>query len=200
MDAKPQRLSRSGHATSFLAGALCAAAFGGGVAFAIIPASSGLISACYQSNNGQLRVIDPDAGQGCLPSEVPLAWNQVGPQGPAGATGASGPAGPSGPPGAAGPAGPVGPAGPAGVFSGVLSSPNGLYSIAVADDGITLTGPVQSIQLTGAEIVVSGVDLDITMSGGASYGATLHRFQGTEIHEGPEVHNGPVAIANLITN
>jgi hypothetical protein len=197
MDTKPQRLSRSGHATSFVAGALCAAAFGGGVAFAIIPASNGLISACYQSNNGQLRVIDPDAGQGCLSSEVPLAWSQVGPQGPAGpagATGASGPAGPSGPPGAAGPAGPVGPAGPAGVFSGVLSSPNGLYSIAVADDGITLTGPVQSIQLTGAEIVVSGVDLDITMSGGASYRATLHRFQGTEIHE------GQVVIADLITN
>jgi hypothetical protein len=197
MDAMPKRLPRSGHATSFLAGALCAAAFGGGVAFAVIPASSGLISACYQSINGQLRVIDREAGQSCLPSEVPLAWNQVGPQGPAGATGATGPAGPSGPPGAAGPAGP---AGPAGVFSGVLSSPNGLYSIAVADDGITLTGPVQSIQLVGAEIVVSGVDLDITMSGGASYGATLHRFQGAEIHEGQEVHNGPVTIANLITN
>ena len=40
----------------------------------------------------------------------------------------------------------------------------------------------------------------ITMSGGASYGATLHRFQGAEIHEGQEVHNGPVTIANLITN
>ena len=55
-------------------------------------------------------------------------------------------------------------------------------------------------RLTGAQIVVSGLDLDITMSGGASYGATLHRFQGAEIHEGQEVHNGPVTIANLITN
>jgi hypothetical protein len=55
-------------------------------------------------------------------------------------------------------------------------------------------------RLTGAEIVVSDVDLDITMSGGASYGATLHRFQGAEIHGGQEIHNGPVAIASLITN
>lgn len=154
----------------------------GGVAFAVIPASSGVVSACYQTVNGQLRVIDIDAGQSCLPSELPLAWNQVGPAGPAG------------------PTGPTGPAGPPGAFGGVLSSQNGLYSIAVTNDGITLQGPVQSILLTGTGVVVTGVDLELSMAGGASYNAVLHRFQGMEVHEGAEIHNGVVSIPNLVGN
>ena len=43
-------------------------------------------------------------------------------------------------------------AGAPGVFSGVLSSENGLYSIAVTNDGITLNGPVQTLRITGSEI------------------------------------------------
>ena len=93
---------------------------GGGVAFAAIPDSSGVINGCYQKNVGNLRVIDPSAGDSCRPSEIAISWSQTGPQGPPGATGPAGPVGPAGPKGdtgatgATGPAGPVGPAGPKG--------------------------------------------------------------------------------------
>jgi hypothetical protein len=56
-----------------------------GVATAAIPDSNdGEIHGCYKKNNGQLRVIDAQAGDTCGPSEVALAWNQVGPTGPTG--------------------------------------------------------------------------------------------------------------------
>lgn len=63
-----------------------------GVASAAIPDSDdGEIHGCYQKNNGQLRVIDAQAGDTCRPSELPLVWSQEGPSGP------SGPSGPTGP-------------------------------------------------------------------------------------------------------
>jgi hypothetical protein len=66
------------------------------VAGAAIPDSGdGEIHGCYQKNQGQLRVIDAQAGQACRPSEKPLAWNQEGVQGPTGPTGPTGPRGPS---------------------------------------------------------------------------------------------------------
>jgi Collagen triple helix repeat (20 copies) len=83
-------------------------AVGGGVALAAIPDSSGVINGCYQKNVGNLRVIDPGAGDSCRPSEIAISWSQTGPQGP------PGPQGPKGDTGATGPAGPVGPAGPKG--------------------------------------------------------------------------------------
>ena len=87
---------------------------------AAIPDSSGVINGCYQKNVGNLRVIDPSAGDSCRPSEIAISWSQTGPQGPHGATGPAGPVAPTGPKGdtgatgATGPAGPVGPAGPKG--------------------------------------------------------------------------------------
>jgi len=83
-------------------------AVGGGVALAAIPDSSGVINGCYQKNVGNLRVIDPSAGDSCRPSEIGISWSQTGPQGP------PGPQGPKGDTGATGPAGPAGPAGPKG--------------------------------------------------------------------------------------
>ena len=71
----------------------------GGIAYATIPDSSGVIHGCYKKgapNNkpappdaGSLRVIDTDKGQTCSPSEAPLDWNQTGQQGPPGPTGPS---------------------------------------------------------------------------------------------------------------
>ena len=107
----------------FLLGAVMGAVLVGGAAFAAIPDSNGVINGCYQKNVGNLRVIDPSAGDSCRPSEVPISWSQTGPagpQGPKGDTGATGPAGPAGPAGpkgdtgATGPAGAQGPAGPKG--------------------------------------------------------------------------------------
>jgi hypothetical protein len=86
-------------------------AVGGGAAFAAIPDSSGVINGCYQKNVGNLRVIDPSAGDSCRPSEIAISWSQTGPQGP---PGPQGPKGDTGATGATGPAGPVGPAGPKG--------------------------------------------------------------------------------------
>jgi hypothetical protein len=40
------------------------------------------IYGCYKKNGGQLRVVDN--GSRCLPSEVPISWNQSGPAGPSG--------------------------------------------------------------------------------------------------------------------
>jgi hypothetical protein len=106
-----------------LLGAGALVALGGGISYAAIPDSSGVIHACYKSQNGQLRVIDTEKGESCLPSETSLTFNQTGiqgpqgppgPQGPKGDTGATGPQGPAGPPGPQGPAGPQGPQGPTG--------------------------------------------------------------------------------------
>ena len=80
-----------------------------GVAYAAIPAGTGVISGCYGIAGGGLRVIDKEQGQNCVFWEKPLDWNQEGPAGPQGPAGAAGPAGPAG---AQGPAGAVGPAGP----------------------------------------------------------------------------------------
>ncbi len=48
------------------------------------------IYACYQKNDGQLRIVsNPRA---CRPSEIPISWNKIGPQGPQGPAGPEGPA------------------------------------------------------------------------------------------------------------
>jgi hypothetical protein len=55
------------------------------MAKAPIPPPSGVIYACYKKINGQLRIVsDPSK---CLPSEVSVSWNMVGPPGPQGPSG-----------------------------------------------------------------------------------------------------------------
>jgi hypothetical protein len=75
-----------------IAGALLAA---GGIAYATIPDSSGVIHACYKTNQGTLRVIDTGQGQTCSNSEASINWSQTGPQGQQGPQGPQGPTGPS---------------------------------------------------------------------------------------------------------
>jgi type VI protein secretion system component Hcp len=79
------------------AGALSALAIGS-VAFAAIPDGGGVINGCYEKGSGKLRVTDTQTGKpkACAADEVPLSWNQQGPQGPQGEPGPQGPAG--GPP------------------------------------------------------------------------------------------------------
>ncbi len=86
----------------------------GGIAYANIPDSGGVIHACYKKNQGDLRVIDTEKAQACLGSEEPLTWNHTGPQG---IQGPSGPSGPSGPAGIQGPSGPSGPSGASHAYS-----------------------------------------------------------------------------------
>src|SRR6266540_3846415 len=65
----------------------------GGIAYATIPDSDGVIHGCYQKSSGLLRVIDTDTGQSCASSEKPVSWNQTGPEGPTGPQGVTGPPG-----------------------------------------------------------------------------------------------------------
>jgi Collagen triple helix repeat (20 copies) len=97
-----------------LVGTVVGAVLAGGAALASIPDSSGVIHGCYQKNVGNLRVIDPSAGDSCRPAEIALSWSQTGPQGPPGPQGPTGLQGPKGDTGATGPAGPAGPPGPKG--------------------------------------------------------------------------------------
>lgn len=129
----------------------------GSAALASIPAANGVINACFNDTNGNVRIVDDPSS--CREHEVAISWNQqgapgppgpqgppgpAGPQGPVGADGAPGAQGPAGPPGPAGAAGPPGPAGPAGagleragyVVSNLPVPPvvNGMAS-AIATDG-----------------------------------------------------------------
>jgi len=91
--------------------ALIAAALGlaiGGIAYASIPDSNGVIHACYNTGanpSGALRVIDTGLNSTCSKNEKSLSWNQRGPTGPAGSNGTNGT------PGTTGPTGPTGPKG-----------------------------------------------------------------------------------------
>jgi hypothetical protein len=57
-------------------------------------ADGGVIHACYQKNQGQLRIVA--VGASCRPDEIPTSWNIQGPSGPQGPQGPSGPQGPAG--------------------------------------------------------------------------------------------------------
>jgi hypothetical protein len=67
--------------------AAAALALAGGIAYAAAT-SDGTINACAGKTTGNLRL---DTGNGCLPVESPIQWNQVGPQGPQGIPGPPGP-------------------------------------------------------------------------------------------------------------
>jgi hypothetical protein len=101
-----------------------AALAAGGVAYASIPDSSGVIHGCYLPGIGLLRVYDPQSAifHKCGPKEKQLDWNQVGPAGPAGPSGLSGAAGPTGPQGPKGDTGPQGPAGADGLSHGYYAT------------------------------------------------------------------------------
>ena len=47
---------------------------GGAAVYATVPGADGQIHGCHQVNNGQLRVIDTDAGQTCRPAELAIQW------------------------------------------------------------------------------------------------------------------------------
>jgi hypothetical protein len=90
-----------GPAVLLAAAALVASGIGAG--YAVIPSESDLITACYKSTDGTLRVID--TGRSCKANEVKLEWNQKGLQGDPGPAGPQGEAGPAGPKGESGPQG-----------------------------------------------------------------------------------------------
>jgi hypothetical protein len=67
-----------------------AVAVSGGVAYATIPASTGVINGCYEKRTGILRVIDAEASKTCMSFETPISWNQRGLKGDQGLQGLQG--------------------------------------------------------------------------------------------------------------
>ena len=88
----------------------------GGVAYATIPDSGKVYTACMVKHIGTIRLIDPSLPSNnfmshCTALETQISWNQ---QGQAGQPGPTGPRGDTGATGAQGPKGDVGATGPAG--------------------------------------------------------------------------------------
>jgi hypothetical protein len=82
---------RKGHKIWLVAVAAAALVIGVAVAAAAsIPDAGGVIHGCRKNSDGQLRVIDSDAGQMCQNGWTALNWSQTGPQGPAGSPGLAG--------------------------------------------------------------------------------------------------------------
>jgi hypothetical protein len=71
--------------------AVAALALAGGIAYAGIQESDGIIHGCYQKEHGQLRVVG--AVDDCTGGELAISWNHGGPPGPAGAPGQPGTSG-----------------------------------------------------------------------------------------------------------
>jgi hypothetical protein len=103
----------------------------GGIAYATIPDSNGVIHGCYDTKTGALRVFDTGSSTipACSSKEAALPWNQTGPQGP------QGPAGPQGP------QGPQGPAGTADAFARITPSGTINPDFSKNMDGVTVTHP-----------------------------------------------------------
>lgn len=89
-------LRRPGLASFALVGLLITVS---GLALASIPAANRVITGCYDSKSGALRIIDAEAGQSCGSKEKQITWNQTGPTGPQGLPGPQGTPGPKGDPG-----------------------------------------------------------------------------------------------------
>ncbi len=155
------------------AGALAASALAGGVAWAAIPDSGGVIQGCYNSG-GNLKVVDELP---CPKGWTSLAWNQQGPKGDPGTAGvnpsvtqlspgdANCPDGGAALTDASGSTAYVcnGAAGADGQsFAGTFTSPNGEYSITVSDAGITLGhGGTNSVVLTGDDLTVRSDNISL---------------------------------------
>jgi hypothetical protein len=160
-------------------------AVAGGLAYAAAPGAGGELHGCYRTSGGdqagQLRLVGD--GVACRSNELAVQWNAQGPSGPAG------PAGPSGADGvsphvaqlaagdphcASGGASITDAAGATAYvcngadgdsFAGTFSSPNGLYSLAVQDGGVTITGPGSTVRLDAAGINVSSTSAPVSVRG-----------------------------------
>ena len=74
----------------------------GGIAYATIPDSSGVLHGCYSANGAnakggaQLNLVNSDQAT-CTNGQTAVTWGQTGPAGQTGPTGPTGPQGPGGP-------------------------------------------------------------------------------------------------------
>jgi hypothetical protein len=148
----------------------------GGIAYASVPDSSGLIHGCYNPNgvtavNGTaLNIIDRDKAS-CSKNQQEISWSQTGPPGPKGDKGDQG---------------------PSGTFAGAFQSPNGDYGISVTDNGIQLSGPNGSIQIGsgGVSLNAGGSHVSIDQLGGVdvqgSHDITVQGSANVDMHAGAQ--------------
>jgi len=139
----------------------------GGIAYASIPDSGGVIHGCYQKNNGNLRVID-SSGKGCTTSEKPRDWSQTG---PTGLTGESGATGPTGATGATGPSGVSGYEIVSHTTTDTTSSGgvNGFFSVSCPQGKKAVGGGGSAVDGVGAIGVNDGVRASVPSNGGAGW-------------------------------
>ncbi len=132
-----------------LAAGLAVAAFAvAGIAYAAIPGSGGVYTACMLKGVGTIRLIDPSLPKNafdshCTSIEQQITWNQVGPPGMPGATGQQGKAGATGPTGDAGAPGPTGASGASGASG--ATGPQGPAGTSAAAYPSVLTGRVDDV-------------------------------------------------------
>ncbi|MGA3363201.1 MAG: hypothetical protein ABSD82_14375 [Solirubrobacteraceae bacterium] len=145
----------------------------GGVAYATIPSSGGVYTACELKGVGSIRLIDPslaakDFQSHCTAFEQQISWNQSGPPGPAGATGSAGtngamgqagPQGPTGDQGATGQAGPQGPTGEVGAGSLTLSDLAVWTFNSTQPGGSLAAGSCFAVDVSGTGVTVAPGDL-----------------------------------------
>ena len=173
-----QVLGNRGRRLTILVVALFATA--GGIAYATIPDSGGVYTACMLKGVGTIRLIDPSASSGSLLShcsvfETQVNWNRTGPKGDAGvsptvaqlsAGDSNCPAGGAAITDAAGATAYVcsGQNGTDGQsFSGAFTSPNGQYSLNVTDGGVEIVGPNSTITVSGSSGVTIASNGTVTV-------------------------------------
>jgi hypothetical protein len=140
-------------------GVLTATVVMGGLAYASIPASSGVIHGCYKTAGTNHAVTVVDSSAQCPGGYTSLKWNQTGPQGPAGEAGPKGATGATGATGPQGPAGPTGPPGPSGLSQA--------FSVA-SIDGFTLNDTSSTTVVTSPSVPAGSYVVNATVGVGVA--------------------------------
>jgi hypothetical protein len=143
-------------------------------AYARIPTSQGVITACV-ARDGGVRFVDTDRGQRCRRGERRVRFNQRGRRGPRGLPGSPGAAGAQGLEGAQGTAGAAsagGAAGAPGRDAGTIVDGGGCSAIQSAIDGLPATGGAVLVRpgvfTCGAPIVIDRDHVALRGSGPAT--------------------------------
>jgi type VI protein secretion system component Hcp len=143
---------------------------GAAVAVASVPGGDGMIHACVNVTTtpagatvprlgaANLTVIDPDAGQQCIPAkggipnQTEISWSVTGPQGPPGVKGPTGAPGAAGAVGATGATGTSGPAGHGVVNSVTIAPPTlGAHAKPIAEATVGSGNTASSFPVLAAE-------------------------------------------------
>ena len=117
-------------------------------AVSAIPDASGIIHGCYNTKNGEQRIIDADTAA-CRHGEAAIQWNQVGPQGLQGTQGMQGLQGIQGIQGQKGDTGPIG---PSDLYLNRVPA-FGAGTITVSDQAYTT---IASLSIPAGDYLISG--------------------------------------------